>query len=134
MHLCIIACMNADWDLRAEAHRTALRAKNLGLSQESIASAVGASQSQVSRVLAGTAKRRSKLFDRVCKYVNIAVPPVASPSKAGEAILQEAVGEVWDGSELHAEAMATVIRSLGAFRPPQLVAAQRKKHRPTGTR
>jgi len=134
MHLCIISCMNADWNLRTEAHRTALRAKTLGLSQETIAASIGASQSQVSRVLAGTAKRRSKLFDRVCKYVNSVASPVGSPSKAGEAILQEALGEVWDGSELHAEAMATVIRSLGAFRPPQLVVVQRKKHAPTGTR
>ena len=110
--------MNASSTLAAEAQLIAAKAKSLGLSQVSIAEAIGASQSQVSRVLAGTAKRRSRLFDRVCKYVNSAALPAATNSRAGAAALERALSEVWDGTEAHAEALALVIRSLGVFTAP----------------
>lgn len=107
--------MNADPSLRAEALLIAEKAKALGLSQEQIALAVDASQSQVSRVLSGTAKRRSKLFDRVCKYVLSQAKPVATTSAGRHPALSAALADVWDGTEEHAEALALVIRSLGVF-------------------
>jgi len=110
--------MNALSSLVAEAQLIAAKAKGLSLSQTDIARATGASQSQVSRVLAGAGKRRSKLFDKVCKYVNSAAMPAGSTSKAGAAELERALSEVWDGTEAHAEALALVIRSLGVFTAP----------------
>ena len=107
--------MNADPSLRAEALLIAEKAKALGLSQEHIAHAVDASQSQVSRVLSGTGRRRSKLFDRVCKYVLSQARPAAKVPAAKHPALSAALSEVWDGSEEHAEALALVIRSLGVF-------------------
>lgn len=107
--------MNADPSLRAEALLIADKAKMVGLSQEQIASAVGASQSQVSRVLSGSGKRRTKLFERVCKYVHSQARPAATLPAAKHPALSAALADVWDGTEEHAQALALVIRSLGVF-------------------
>lgn len=100
--------------LRAEALLAASRAREIGLTQAEIADALNASQSQVSRVLAGNAKRRSRLFDEVCKYV-FSVRERASASTP-PAELTEALAAIWDGTPEHAKALALVIRSLGALR------------------
>ena len=102
--------------LRAEAVLVAAHARTIGLTQEQIAKAVGASQSQVSRILAGAGRRRSRLFDTVCKYVisRRADSPASAPEKSPA--LMEALADVWDGTNAHADALAVVIRSLGALR------------------
>ena len=83
--------MNGDPSLRAEALLIAEKAKALGLTQEQIAQAVDASQSQVSRVLSGTGRRRSKLFERVCKYVLSQATPATKVSAAKHPALSAAV-------------------------------------------
>jgi len=108
--------MNARASIRSEAKLATSRAKSIGLTQAAIAEAVCASQSQVSRVLSGKSRRRSRLFDTVCKYVfsvNNANDGLRTPQDCDQ--LMRALGEVWDGSEAHAEALALVIRSLGAL-------------------
>jgi len=114
MQICIILCMTYTAALRAEALLAASRAREIGLTQAEIADALGASQSQVSRVLAGNAKRRSRLFDEVCRYV-FSVRERASPSTP-PAELTEALDAIWDGTPEHAKALTLVIRSLGALR------------------
>ena len=114
MHICIIICMKTDGDLAVEASLAAQRAADLGLTQAMIASAVGASQSQVSRVLSGAGVRRSRLFDDVCKYVFSIGSEKPSVSQSVE--LTSALEAVWDGTAVHAKALALVIRSLGALR------------------
>ena len=99
---------------RAEALLAASRAREIGLTQVEIADALGASQSQVSRVLAGNSKRRSRLFDEVCRYV-FSVRERASASTP-PAELTEALNAIWDGTPEHAKALTLVIRSLGALR------------------
>lgn len=99
-------------DFNAEALLAAQQARRTGLTQQHIARAVGASQSQVSRVLSGRSRRRSNLLDKVCKYVLTArstkqVRPDRSPE------LMEALKSVWDGTPKHAQVLALVIRSLG---------------------
>lgn len=104
--------------LRTEALAVARLARQLGISQEAIAEAIGASQSQVSRVLSGNSRRRSRLFDEVCKYVNShasRTPGAASIAESPE--LVAAIESVWDGSQAHAQALASVIRSLAALQP-----------------
>ena len=105
--------MQSSANLKSEAHLAAKRARELGLTQAMIAESVGASQSQVSRVLSGAGARRSRLFDEVCRYVfSIDV----KPSKVEESKeLTSALAEVWDGTPGHARALALVIRSLGAL-------------------
>ena len=90
-------------------------AKAAGLTQQRIAVAVGASQSQVSRILAGVGSRRSKLFERVCKYVFSASGGASIGAPEKNAALMAALGDVWDGTPGHADALALVIRSLGAL-------------------
>ena len=105
--------MNASSDLHTEAALAAARARVVGLTQQDIAKALGASQSQVSRVLAGQSRRRSRLFDQVCKYVFSAGRIDAE--RAPPAELTDALHAVWDGTPEHASALALVIRSLGAL-------------------
>lgn len=107
--------MKAPPSLVTEAALVAAHAKTVGLTQNQIAEAIGASQSQVSRILSGGGQRRSKLFERVCKYVfSLATDaPIVAPEQS--AALMAALGDVWDGTPGHAEALALVIRSLGAL-------------------
>ena len=116
-------CMIDAHDFNAMARQAAARAKQLGLTQEAIAAALGASQSQVSRVLSGHAKRHSKLLDAVCKYV-FSHSQGESGSTDGNRELMQAINDVWYGTPQHAHALATVIRSLSLLHPPSTVQAR----------
>lgn len=85
--------------------------------QKDIAYAVGASQSQVSRVLSGHSGKRSKLFLKICIYVKTAQQGVSHEAVHENGSLISALAETWNGSPEHAEALATVIRSLAALLP-----------------
>lgn len=104
-------------DLRALALATAQRARAAGITQEQIATAVSASQSQVSRILAGKSLRRSKLFDEICIYVNSAVQGVSPDLVRTNDELIDAIASVWDGTAQQATAIAVIIRGLGALNP-----------------
>lgn len=90
-------------------------AKRLGLSQQQIAEAVGASQSQVSRVLRGKGVRDSRLFLAVCIYVELQSAGVTKDAVLKNTELVEALTTTWNGTQAHAQALAAVIRSLGAL-------------------
>lgn len=105
-------CMTISSDFNTEARLAAAHAKKHGLTQEQIATALGASQSQVSRILSGASKRRSRLLNAVCKYVfSVQERQAVRVEDCQE--LMAAIEEVWDGTPIHARALATVIRSLG---------------------
>ena len=109
--------MATDRSLHSEALLVSQRARALGLTQSIIAERLSASQSQVSRILAGTSKRRSKLFDAVCKYV-FSFEKNPSRGQIGQSEeLNDALASVWDGTPEHAHALALVIRSLGVLHP-----------------
>ena len=116
MHIArIIICMKSNDLLRTEADLMSKQARALGLTQSIIAEHLDASQSQVSRILSGTSKRRSKLFDAVYNYVFSAgkhPPPESSPLSKE---LNDALAAVWDGTPEHGRALALVIRSLGVL-------------------
>lgn len=104
-------------NLLAEAQLTAKRARELGLTQVHIAQALQISQSQVSRILSGRARRRSRLFSDICKYVQTS-GMASSDTALGQAHeIHDALKVVWDGTPEHARALAVVIRSLGALHP-----------------
>lgn len=105
-------CMTISSDFNTEARLAAAHAKKHGLTQEQIAEALGASQSQVSRILSGASKRRSRLLNEVCKYV-FSVQETQAVRVEDCQELMAAIEEVWDGTPIHARALATVIRSLG---------------------
>lgn len=105
-------------ELRGFAHTVAQRARLGGLTQEQIAKAVSASQSQVSRILSGKSVRRSRLYDEICIYVDNALRGVSAESVRENEEIIDAIASVWDGTAHHATALATVIRSLGGLSPP----------------
>lgn len=102
-------------DIRLEAAGLAQLARSAGLTQEDIAVAVYASQSQVSRILSGKMVRRSKLFDEICIYVKNVVKGVSPETVRGNEELMDAIASVWDGTAHQANALAHVIRSLGGL-------------------
>lgn len=106
-------CMDNN-HISARALATAARARALGITQTKIAQAIDADQSQVSRVLSGSSKRASRVFNAVCNYVNNSSMPEISSSISNQKIL-DAIASVWDGTEEHAIALSIVIRSLGSL-------------------
>lgn len=92
-------------------------AKARHITQFEIAKSIGASQSQVSRVLSGTSNKRSKLIDKICKYVNNATAVVSIESVRRNEELMAALAATWDGTPKHSQALATVIRSLRVLVP-----------------
>lgn len=101
----------------AECFLAAQRAKALGLTQENIANAVDASQSQVSRVLSGQTKKYAGLAERVCNYVNSHLAGISREAIADNDDLMTALASVWDGSSQQARLLANLIRSAGALMP-----------------
>lgn len=105
-------------------------AKRLRLSQQQIADAVGASQSQVSRVLRGQGVRDSRLFLAVCIYVEMQSVGVTKDAVLENTELIEALTTTWNGTLAHAQALAAVIRSLGALslatEAPQAILSSRR--------
>lgn len=115
-------------DIQREAFLAATTARERGITQSAIAAALGISQSQVSRVLSGASQRRSRLFVEVCKYVYVSTSVETGDALKHHPELLEAVADVWDGTSTHAQALALVIRSLGALRSGRpATAAQAKR-------
>jgi transcriptional regulator with XRE-family HTH domain len=95
----------------------ARRAKQLGLSQFDIGKAVGLSQGQVSRLLAGRAKRPGTKLDEICAYVySPAHRSIGRSAVSKNVELMNALEIAWDGTPKHAKALAAVIRSLAVLR------------------
>lgn len=88
-----------------------------GLTQEELAKALNASQSQVSRILSGRASPRSKLLNKICVYASSAVTGVNPALVRDNESLISALTAVWDGTPDHAESLSAVIRSLVLLSP-----------------
>lgn len=97
-----------------------------GISQQELAKAVSASQSQVSRALAGKSPKRSQVAKRIIAYLNGFDRMTTLADVRRQPKLIAAVADIWDGSEEHAIALEHVIRSLGALSTP-LVRRARKR-------
>ncbi|WP_353398557.1 hypothetical protein [Hydrogenophaga sp. 5NK40-0174] len=85
------------------------------MTQEQVAKAVGASQSQVSRILGAKALRRSRLLEEVCLYAERMNGGVTAEAVRENDDLIEAMRQVWDGSDRHAKALSSVIRSMAGL-------------------
>lgn len=100
--------------------RTA-RARNIckarGITQAQIASDLGVSQSQISRILKGKGLRASRLAEEVCLFVERFEGGVTASSVRENDELVNALVVTWDGSATHARALSSVIRSLCALGP-----------------
>ncbi len=107
-------------DLKARIQRARSICKARGVTQAQIAADLGASQSQVSRILQGQGLRASRLAEEVCLYVEKHEGGVTTDSVKGNEDLVSALTVTWDGSAAHARALAAVIRSLSALGPIHL--------------
>jgi len=104
---------------QARALRAAQICREQGITQAEIAAAIGASQSQVSRILQGRGFRNSRLLEEVCLYIERQKGGVTSDTVLENDELIEALAAVWDGSATHAKALSMVIRSLSALGKPK---------------
>lgn len=102
----------------ARIEKVRLICKRRGLTQAHIASELGVSQSQISRVLKGNAVKATRLSRAICLYVEKFEFGGVTPAlvQANEELMN-ALTSTWDGSEVHAKALSTVIRSLCVLRP-----------------
>lgn len=104
--------------IREECKALRLRARTARLTQQAIATAVDASQAQVSRVLAGRLKNRSRLFEEISFYVLSSTGRSKKSAVLKNDVLQDALAETWDGTKDHAHALSAVIRATAMLRPP----------------
>lgn len=109
---------------KASIKTRTLRAKAIykqrGITQQDIAIALGASQSQVSRVLSGQLLNRSRLLEEICLYAERMDVGVTAEAVRANDSLVESLRETWDGSASHAAALSAVIRSLAVLGPSVL--------------
>jgi transcriptional regulator with XRE-family HTH domain len=114
--------------IEARVRRASEICRERGITQAQIATAVGASQSQVSRILSGRGQRPSRLLEEVCLFVERHVGGVTVDAVRENEVLVGAIKDTWDGSAAHAIALSTVIRSLVVLRQP----GDAPKTKPTG--
>jgi len=105
-------------EIQARVLHAAQICREQGITQAEIATAIGASQSQVSRILQGKGPRSSRLCEEVCLYVERLSAGVTAMAVRANDELVNAVAATWDGSASHARALATVIRSLAVLGKP----------------
>lgn len=114
-------------DQTARALRAAQICRERHITQMQVADAVGASQSQVSRILQGKGLRQSRLLEEVCLYVERQIGGVTHDAVRANEDLVSALAVTWDGSAIHAKALSTVIRSLSVLGKPESVCQSRDK-------
>lgn len=115
MLLCILLCMANTSTIRDKALSIARIAKAAGINQVQLASVLGASQPQISRILSGHISRPSRLFREICVYVRSVTQGITVTAVRENNELIEALAETWDGTARHASSLAAVIRALGAL-------------------
>lgn len=93
--------------------------RDRNITQAQIATALGASQPQVSRILQGKALRHSRLQEEVCLYIERLAGGVTCEAVRANDEMISALADTWDGSAAHAKALAVVIRSLAALGSPR---------------
>lgn len=94
-----------------DALRDAVKSHMVDL--KTISQATGVHVSQISRVLAGEAKRVSPNVEKICKFAKEA--GFASCDSAGEEVLRKAIADVWDGTAVHAQALAQILRAIDLY-------------------
>lgn len=83
-----------------------------GVTQVDLQRHTGVSQSQISRILDGSAKRVGKSLCALCKYANIPLERLGGCLEDNHELMQ-ALRDTWDGSEPHAHRLALLIRKAG---------------------
>lgn len=92
------------------------RFRALALRQQEVAQALGVSQAQISRILAGRISRRSRVMQALSIYVQHRSPRTRHAAVTSNKVLQEALMAAWDGTPSHADALALLIKAAAALR------------------
>lgn len=93
-----------------------------GLTQTDVAKAAGVSQSAVSRLLHRVPQRSGAAYLRLCSYIRQQhVPDEDAPDD-----VLAAVREVWDGTEVHATALAELVKTSRRLWPELADAEDRR--------
>lgn len=116
-------------NLSAAAYELRQQVKHAGITQEQLAEAMSASQSQISRVLSGKGKRRTRLFDNICIYVRNQLKGISIEVVKENEEMLEAIATIWDGTNDHAKSIAGVIKSLGPLCKPGVKAQANTRHK-----
>jgi hypothetical protein len=80
-----------------------------------IASASGVHQSQISRILAGKARRESANVRKLCKYATSLRQGAGARTLVGpesRVAIDQAVTRLWDGSLEHASALVELLEAV----------------------
>jgi len=87
-----------------------------GVNQVQVAKNAGVSQATISRALKGSPERRGKARVRLFTYVRA---ELARQKHDGQALAEvvRAFEGIWDGSEVHASAVARVIDAMDGLLP-----------------
>lgn len=100
----------------AQAQRILLKSS---LNQSEIATLLGCSQSQISRIASGRARRKSALVRKICANMHKLLPVYrlrqAGAEAGHEARLREALLAVWDGTDTQANALVEILSGLKSF-------------------
>lgn len=86
------------------------------LRQEDVAKNAGVSQATVSRALKTGLKRRTMARDRLFRYIQKELGTHTFNDQGRQKVV-DAFGEIWDGSDAHASAIAKIITASKGLRP-----------------
>jgi hypothetical protein len=91
---------------------------NNSLTQEQLSDIANVSQATVSRALTRTPRRHGRAWLRLFTYVSRELN-ASSFSEVGRETVLAAVERVWDGTDMHAAAIARIIDALAGLRPSE---------------
>lgn len=83
------------------------------VTQLQVAGAVSIHQSQISRILAGHARRSSSNVKKLCNYAESLIEASHGAQASDALALNDALKRIWDGSPAHAKALLEILRSVG---------------------
>jgi predicted XRE-type DNA-binding protein len=89
--------------------------KQAGIKQPLIAEKTEVNQSQVSLILSGKFKRRSKNVDKICKYAKLKIVEHKVDPIHNQALM-DALSNAWDGTDSHAKIIAKILNALGGLK------------------
>lgn len=101
-----------------QSYNLQLLSRRLGLrqlTQAEVSRATGVHQSQISRILAGSARRASKNVQRLCKYAESLPPLEPVENEASDKIISN-VRALLGNNAIENQALVQVVASLNAWR------------------
>jgi transcriptional regulator with XRE-family HTH domain len=88
-----------------------------GWSQQELAARAKVSQSQVSRAIAGSFKKRNASIIQICITLGMDVGNVSAPRSSDDREkIERCATDLWDGTRVDADRIVTLLRQIAALR------------------